>query len=358
MRPTLPRPTRRRRPADQGAPRLAKGSRSTPPSSGGPVAPTAEYVGRRGRRVAGAARAARSGSSNVLFPRRRSPAVVRRSVFALLLCASIVLISLTYRGGVALHGAQMAVLEVVAPIERGLGRAWDPIAGAWNWSGRLITAANENPKLKAENEELREAVRLAQDQEAELSRLRRDLNYDETFIFPAGFRNSNVHARVQVRAAGVADRTLTIDRGSDDGIAVDDSVMVTGGLLGRVIETTDSTAVVGLITDDQQSVSASVTGSDAWGVLETISTEGTPVMKLDQVKQSAKVAKGDLVVTSGFSVRGLSSIYPKGVPIGTVTSVGNDPADLQKTVQVKPFADFDRIDEVLVLVPDNRGGGA
>jgi rod shape-determining protein MreC len=60
----------------------------------------------------------------------------------------------------------------------------------------------------------------------------------------------------------------------------------------------------------------------------------------------------DMVVTSGFASKNgeLRSVYPRGIPIGIVTNVGNDPADLHKTVQVTPFADFDRIDEVVVLV--------
>ncbi|MCW2924216.1 MAG: mreC [Thermoleophilia bacterium] len=353
MRPTLPRPIRRRRPADSS--RFAKGSRSVAAPTGGPVAPTAEYVGRRGRRVAGGAR---SSSGNV-FPRRRPSAPVRRSAFAALIFASIALISATYRGGVVLHGAQLAVLDVVAPIERGMSRAWDPIAGAWNWSGRLLHATDENPRLKQDNEELRAALRLAQKDADEAVTLRREMNFDARYVFPDGYEHNKVHARVIVQATGAAQGTLTIDRGSDDGIRVDDTVMVTSGLIGRITEVTPSNAVVGLITDPQQQVGVKVSGSEASGVLQTTSTEGSPAMHIDGVKQSAKVEKGDIVVTGGFRPNGrLKSIYPEGVLVGEVTSFANPPAELEQTVQVKPYADFDRIDRVLVLVPDSRGGDA
>lgn len=266
----------------------------------------------------------------------------------MLLFCSMALITVSYQGGSVVHGAQLAVLEVVAPIERGLSRAWDPIAGAWHWTGRLFTATNENPELRAENAELREQLRIARTQEEDLQRLQRLLNYEERHVFPAGFER--VHARVVVRAPGVVERSLVIDRGSNAGISEDDSVMVTGGLLGRVTAVTPNTSTVALILDEAQNVSASVTGSDAWGVLSATSTEGTPSLQLNFVKQAAVVNEGDQVVTSGFSGT-LKSIYPRGIPIGSVTSVGNDPADVNKTVQVTPFADFDRIDMVMVLVP-------
>ena len=90
-------------------------------------------------------------------------------------------------------------------------------------------------------------------------------------------------------------------------------------------------------------MSVSITGSEARGVLRTVSTEGAPVMKVEQVKLSAKVAVHDQVVTSGFSDGELRSIYPRSIPVGEVVSVGYDRADLDTNVQVKPYADFDRI---------------
>lgn len=355
MRPTLPRIPRRRSPAGSGSTpaRFSRAGRSSnAAASGGPVAPEASYVGRRSRRISPGSRAA-----GTVFPRRKPAMPVRRTAFALLIIASMALITVSYRGGAVLHGAQLVVLEAVSPIERGMSRAWDPVAGAWDWTGRLITATNENPKLERENARLREQARIAREQEAELYRVRRMLNFTDTFNFPRGFEF--VAASVTVRTPGAVEQSLVIDRGSSDDVQVDDPVMVTGGLIGRVTAVTPHTAVVGLILNDGQRVSAAVTGSEAWGVLRTVSTEGTPVMQLRFVEQSAKVEVNDQIVTSGFaSANGeLRSVYPKGIPIGIVDNVGNDPADVHKTVQVRPFADFERIDEVLVLVP-KAGRGA
>ncbi|MCB0880122.1 MAG: rod shape-determining protein MreC [Thermoleophilia bacterium] len=317
-------------------------------ASGGPVAPEASYVGRRDRRVRAGAR-----TRGHVFPRRRSSVPARRGALAVLLVACLALITVSYRGGAVLHGTQLAVLDAVAPIERGLSRAWDPIAGAWDWTGRLFSATSENPKLKRENAELRAKLRAADVNSADVARLQADLNLDQTFLYPAGY--DRVWASVTTRQPGTVESSFVIDRGSKDGIRKDDPVMAVPGLIGHVTNVMDDYAVVSLIVDDTQRVSASVVDSDAWGVLRTVSTEGVPTMQLKFVKQSAKVEEGDQVITSGFASKNgeLRSIYPKGLPIGYVSSVGNDPADLHKTVQVTPLVDFDRIDEVMVLVRRN-----
>ena len=319
--------------------------------NGGPVAPEASYVGRRDRRVP-----ARARTRGHVFSRRRPSAPARRTVLALLIVACMALVTVTDRGGAVLHGVQLVVLEAIAPIERGMSRAWDPIAGAWDWTGRVFTAANENPKLERENEELRARLRQAQVDSETFDRMREDLNFDERFTYPYGY--DRIWAHVTTRQPGAVESSFVIDRGSDQGVQKNDPVLAVGGLIGHVTYVRSDIAVVSLMIDDAQRVSASVVDSEAWGVLRTVSTEGVPTMQLKFIKQSAKVEVNDTVVTSGFASKNgeLRSIYPKGLPIGFVSSVGNDPADLHKTVQVSPFVDFDQIDDVMVLIQKDRTG--
>lgn len=333
-------------------PRPRRSKRSNISVTGGPVAPEASYVDRRSRSVRAGTR-----TRGTVFPRRRPAAPVRRAVFAVLILASLALITVSYRnpdGGPS--SVQLVVLEVVSPIERGMSRAWDPIAGAWDWSGRLIRATRENPSLKAENAKLREQLRFAKVDQETFDRYRRALAFDETFTFHSQGSFDRMWAQVTVRQPGAVEKSLVVNRGSNDGVQVDDPVMVPGGLIGRVTSVMANDAIVGLLLDDSQSVSVAVTGSEAWGVLKAVSNKGGPTMQLRFVKQSADVEVDDQVVTSGFASRNgeLRSVYPKGLPIGLVTSVGNDPADLNKTVQITPFADFDRIDEVMILTGDAR----
>ncbi|MCW2956383.1 MAG: rod shape-determining protein MreC [Thermoleophilia bacterium] len=323
--------------------------RSVTPT-GGTAAPSGNYMSRSSST---SRRAGSNRSSGSIFPRRRRPApLVRRMVLAALLAASLGLITATYRGGVVISGAQMVVLDIVAPIERGLTRAWDPIAGAASWTGRLFTATNENPTLKQQNSQLRTRLVVAEHQINSLEQTQQDFAFQERGSYPSSYEL--VYGRVISRAAGTVDRNITIGLGRDDGIAENDPVMTRDGLIGRVLKVSSNAATVALIINENSSVTSLVSGTTAEGTLKTASIEGTPVMRLDYVRPKALVQRGDVVVTSGFVLDDLRSLYPAGLPIGHVSSVGNSPGDVYKTVQVTPFADFESIRNVFVLVP--KGG--
>lgn len=287
-----------------------------------------------------------------IFPRRKRPAaLVRRVVLIGVIALSLILITITARTD-ALAGPRGVMLHAVAPIETGLTRAWAPIAGAWDWCARLIHATSENARLQDRVDELESQTAVSQTVEEENQRLRQALYLTERGRFPAGYRK--VIGSVIARSPTDIDRSITINLGSDDGLAVNDPVMVTRGLIGRVEAVSKNAARVGLIINPAQAVSVKIVDSSAAGVLHTSTNEGSPVMELAYVTQRVSVNTGDLVVTSGWTTDGgnLQSIYPAGVPVGVVSSVGNSPADLYKTVQVTPFADFDRIETVIVLVAD------
>jgi rod shape-determining protein MreC len=308
-------------------------------------------VSRRTRRISASGRSAGS-----VFPRRKPHLVVRRGVLAGLIFLALALITVSYRGGAVLHGPQLAVLDAVAPIERGLSRAWDPIAGAWNWTGRLFTATNEVPKLERENAELRDQLNSSAIDADDYEAMRRDLGFKDRGEWGKDQGFEWIGGEVIVRPPGAIASNIVIDIGEKDGVSKDDAVVVSGGLLGRVLSVTGSQAVVTLLINDSTNVSASVitgdgTATDAWGVLQTVSTEGTPTLRLGFVQQSTRVKPGNLVMTSGFASKNgeLRSLYPRKIPIGVVSSAGNNPGEKEKTVQVTPFANFDEIDRVYVL---------
>lgn len=338
----VPLPTRsrrgRRRPGD--APRRSPARRPRPRS----VAP---YVGgARRSRTPGSSRDRRRSSNQ----RRLRPSVLNRRVVLLgLVLASLGLLTASARDRVGTERVQMAALAVIAPVERGIDRAWQPFGDAAGWVSALLRATDENPKLIEENRELRLRLHGSAQQADELRRLTRIAALQERGTFPDGFRM--VTGSVVARPAAAVDGALIIDLGTDHGVQVDDPVMSVDGLLGRVLSVTSNSARVGLLIDNRQAVSAVVVDSQGTGVLRPVSNEGTPVLDLAYVSPRARVRRGELVVTSGWSTGNLQSIYPKGIPVGLVSSVTNDPADLYKKVQVTPFADFDRIDYVHVLVP-------
>jgi rod shape-determining protein MreC len=287
--------------------------------------------------------------TGTIFQRRRRPALlVRRTVLGLLLVLSLILLTLSYRESAVVSSLRVVAMEAVQPIEKGLTRAWSPVQGAFDWCSDLIHATSDKSQLEERNAELEAQLANQRATEAENSRFREILALKERGKFPDGY--DTVTATVIGRSPTSIDNSIAIGVGSNDGIKVNDPVMVTRGLIGRVEAVSPNAARVGLIINREQAVSAVVVGSEATGVLRALGNEGSPVLQLAYVAQSARVRVGDTVVTSGWSTGELRSIYPRNIPLGIVSSVGSSPADLYKTVQVTPFADFDRIDEVMVLV--------
>jgi rod shape-determining protein MreC len=296
-----------------------------------------------------------------VLPRPHSAQLTRRIVLTVLICAAFGLITASFRSGGAGTAAQTQVLRIVSPIQRGLSRAWDPIAGAWNWTGDLFHATNENPKLRDQNVQLRVQLHALEGVQAENARYLKELNFEQST--PALDRYTKVNARVTGRIPGSSNTPLVIDVGPDSGVEVNDPVLATGGLIGIVTSVAGSVAVVGLINGNDQNVAAKVTnedGSVAAGVLQSVSSDGAPALRLTSVNQDTNVEQGSEVVTSGFFDyrTQLGSKYPDGLPIGSVTQVGQSPGDLNKTIQVTPYADFENISDVLVLVSKGAAAAA
>ena len=121
------------------------------------------------------------------------------------------------------------------------------------------------------------------------------------------------------------------------------------GFLGRVTRVYSRSSRVTLLTDEQLAVSALDVKSGASGIVKHGRASASTLI-FDRVPKKLKVSVGDTIVTAGWRSSKLASLYPRGIPIGRVTSVGQADTDLWKQVQVEPFADFDRVDAVLVLV--------
>jgi len=149
-------------------------------------------------------------------------------------------------------------------------------------------------------------------------------------------------ARVIARETAAVARSVVIDAGREQGVAIGAAVIAPGGLVGRVVRVGNRTAVVQLVIDPAAGVGALDERSRLQGVLVGAGAAGC---RLRYVPNLEDVKPGDLVRASG-----LDGIYPKGVLIGTVDAV--EPGqDAFKIVHVRPAVDFDRLETVLVLQP-------
>lgn len=285
----------------------------------------------------------------------RTTAVLRRRlVVGGLVLLSLVLVTLSFRenGDGPVAGAQNAAAAVLRPFQVAADRVSEPFRDAYGWSASLLHARSDAARLEKENELLRQQVAERQLALRENVRLRQLLAYRNGPRFPEGYKG--LAAAVISRPAGAYAQAIVIAAGRKDGVRVDDPVVTQDGLVGRVSRASSRTARVTLLTDDSSAASALDIDTQAFGIVRSGDGPRAP-LRLDRVPKEARVRFGDTVVTSGWSSPNLSSLYPRGIRIGRVTSVGLTDTDLYTQVQVTPFADLNALEAVLVLIPSDRG---
>jgi rod shape-determining protein MreC len=277
----------------------------------------------------------------------------RRLIVGVLVVLALVLISLSFRSGEdgPLTGVQSAGSTVLRPFAVGFERVAQPFRDAYGWADSLLDARSEAERLRVENRELLQRAIQSEFALQENDYLRRLLTYLDGARFPGDF--DPVAAEVIGRPAGAFTQAIVVAAGSNNGVRVNDPVVTADGLVGLVTRVTPDTARVQLLTDEEAAVSAVDLRTGATGIVRH--SRGTrETLVLDRVRKQDLVKVGDEIVTAGWRASGLSSLYPKGIPIGKVTSVGQTDTDLFQQVQIDPLVDFGSLDAVLVLVPTER----
>ena len=282
----------------------------------------------------------------------------RRAALAVFVALSIVILTAYFgeSGGGFFHALQRGAQEAFAPIETGASRALKPVRDFFGWAGDTIDAKDQNKELKEQVDRLRSELADAQTARRDARQLEGLVGLHRQDGFPRGTRP--VAARVIARSPTVWYSSLKIDKGSSDGIRLNQPVIsaasnpssgkAVGGLAGKITRVTGGTAEVTLITDESSGVAAQVMPAGASGVVKP--EVGNPRdMLLDFVEGGRRVTEGTIVVTSGFKASRVESLFPRGIPIGEVTKVDLDEVELYQRVHVRPYADLRRIDIVQVL---------
>lgn len=270
----------------------------------------------------------------------------RRAVLALLVAGSLILLTASFGGGGVLSSVQRGVVTVVSPIQEGASRALKPVRDLFGWVRDTVDAKGKVADLERERDAYRRQAVAGTAALRENARLQEMLDLNESLSL-------DVYEPVAARTIGVDPSVwwsqITINRGTSDGVRVDQPVVTGKGLVGRVSFATGSTAIVTLITDHTTYVPARVneTGVDGGVAAET----GRPDdLVMQYTTRNDRVDRGQVVVTAGTRARSdaLRSLYPPNIPIGEVTQV-DDPGTDDQRVHVRPFADVRRLEFVQVL---------
>ncbi len=227
------------------------------------------------------------------------------------------------------------VVFVISGLQEGLTWIGGGIGNVWKGYINLVSVQRENEHLKQDlarlqNEkiQLQEAAH-ANERLQELLDLKKAAAYHGLAAAVIGRDPSNWY------------RTLMINKGSRDGVAVDMGVITPTGVVGRVIKAEPAVSQVLLVTDRNSAVAALIQRTRDEGLVE-----GTEkgLARIKYLSLLSDVKQGDLVLTSG-----LTGSFPKGLSIGTLGRVTKKELDLFQQAELTPTVDFSKIEEVLVV---------
>jgi len=297
-------------------------------------------------------------SSSASYPPRLSGRfsgpVKRRIVVGILVVVSLVMITVYFResDGGALHNIQSVGSTILRPFEIGATRVAHPFQDLYNYVRGLVDAKSERDKLQAEVDHLRKRLIKFQSAAQQNVNLRKSLHYISGPSLPRDY--TPVTAEIISKPPSSFEQQVIVAAGSANGIHNDDPVVNgDGNLIGKITKTASNQAQVTLLTDEDTAVSAVDIDTGAEGIVRHGHGPGTTLF-LDMVPKAERVVRTNRIVTAGWHQGALSSVYPKGIPIGIVTSSNFLSTQLYPSIQIAPYADFSSLDSVIVLVAKNR----
>ena len=226
-------------------------------------------------------------------------------------------------------------VSAVSPVERSGAWGAGKIRDAWRHYFALSDTARQNEQLRRENGELKLEIMQLQGKSAEADRLAALLKFKEKQN-----KVPMVTARVIGSGADPNTNAIYIDQGQRDGIRKNMGVITPEGVVGKVIEAFRDTSLVLVVTDRDSGVGAMIADSR---IQSPVGGSGEPLLNMKYVGNDDEVAVGSRVVTSG-----MDRIFPKDLPVGTITQV--KPGGQYKQIRVKPSANLEKLEEVIVLL--------
>ncbi len=274
-----------------------------------------------------------------------------------LVAASLAIITVDYRAGDQgpLAAAGRAANSALAPLQQAVSNVVQPVSNFFSSLAKLPSLSRHNAELQRQVDDLK----TAQQENQELSRRIESL---EQLLGLQSITSHTIAARVIGSGVSNFEWSITIDRGSENGIEVDMPV-VTGAsdgprLVGRVIRVTPISSVVQLIIDRDFAVAGKLSTSQEAGL---VMGRGENDLRMGHLRPGIQVSETEpeSVFTLGYEVNGQRGLYPPGILIGTVSRAFSEPDSVESSVTIRPAVDFSTLQYVLVIARDRtRPGGA
>ena len=227
------------------------------------------------------------------------------------------------------------ILGVTSPIQTAISWSLEQIVSCFQNYIYLWHTRQDNLALLEDNRKLLNSIAGLRESQSENSRLRKLLDFEEKYHY------ESVIAGVIAKDVSTEFRAIRINRGESSGIRKSMAVVTNEGVVGRVLRTTANTADIVTILDLLSAVDSIVERSRARGIVEGMTDE---VCQLRFALRTDDIQPGDALISSG-----LGGIFPKGIPVGTVSRVNRKAFGITQDVEIRPSVDFSKLEEVQVV---------
>jgi len=261
----------------------------------------------------------------------------RSSIVALLILAAILGWFLSF-GAESTRKLQAGFYQLISPFLTTGSDLEKQITSVRTGLKSLEELERDSNNLRVENRALKATNQALRDVEREVNRLRLALAYRERSVFKL------VPAEIVTRDASTWWRTVTINRGKQDGIEGDMPVVTDEGLVGKTTTVSESISIVVLVSDENCRVAATVEGTREQGIVvgERVAGALTPLLDLNFVSKQANLQPGQKCYTSG-----VGGVFPSGLLIGAVKEYRVRELDGQ--ARLTPAVDLSKLEDVFVV---------
>lgn len=229
------------------------------------------------------------------------------------------------------------VAEVLSPVQEGLMSSKKNLTSLWDNYLSIVNTKKDNSVLKKQISRLENDLTSMEEMRKENLRLKQLLNFSE------GISPQRVLAQVVGWDSANEFKVIRLNKGTNQGIKVMSPVITDQGLVGYVYRATENYSDVLTILDQNNRVDVVIERTRTHGIVEGVFNFKCA---LKYIMRNEPVEVGDKLMTAG-----VGGIYPKGIKVGMITDISKENFGMTLSIEVAPSVDFDKLEEVLVLIP-------
>lgn len=258
------------------------------------------------------------------------------------IAANIILLTVSSRSRLPTNDVGPVAIAIVGPFQKLVASSMGRVHDLWKNYFSLINVSEENEKLKKELSLAIEKINQCSEVENSNERLRSFLHFQKSS------KTRVLAAEVIAKDPSSWFKTIVVDKGKSNGVEKGFPVVVPEGIAGQVIEASDNFSKVLLIIDRNSSVDALVQRTRARGIIKGESTNNCI---LEYALRKHDINVGDTIISSG-----LDGVYPKGLRLGEVAEITKRSSGIFQEVIVAPYVDFEKLEEVLIVLNHHISG--